>query len=123
MITLNKMLLYCIPTLFMLLSAALLAGGTWIKEPLGEKHDIMAQMEYMHSLIDKKEWEKASDEYDNVEASWETISKRVQFSVERDDLEAINETLAKIKGGMKQKDTSIVYPELYYFYELWEQLG
>lgn len=119
----NKLLLYALPLLFICLAALLLTGGGWLKKPLGHNDDLLLHIEHVETYIDALEWDKAKKAHRKAANAWDIISKRVQFSVERDDMQAIQETIAKIEGGIQEENPSQVYPELYYFYDLWADLG
>ncbi|MBB6448285.1 hypothetical protein HNR44_000234 [Geomicrobium halophilum] len=119
----KKFLLFSVPSLFLILSVVLMTGGSWIKEPMGAHDDLFSYVQNIEHFIEEENWEEASEEHQNAQQAWDTISKRIQYSVEREDMLAISETLSRIEGGIKEEDTSSISPELYYFYELWSELG
>ncbi|QQK76278.1 DUF4363 family protein [Salicibibacter cibarius] len=119
----NKFLLYFIPALFLIFVIGLMTGGGWLKEPITGQDDLLAYIQNIEQAMEEENWEEASAQHQNAEQAWETISKRIQYSVEREDMLAVSETISKMEGGIEEEDSSTISPELYYFYELWSKLG
>ncbi|SDH03020.1 protein of unknown function [Alteribacillus persepolensis] len=120
----KKFLLYAIPTLFIAVSCLVMTGGSWLKEPLhGNQDDVMKHLQTIEYAIQKEDWQQASKSLDQANRALDTVTKRIQFSVERDDLISMHHALAKIHGSIKTKDSQAVSSELYYLYDVWESLG
>jgi hypothetical protein len=119
----KKFLLYLIPSLFVLVSLFIMTSGGWLKGPFGDKDDLLGCVEKIEAHVKAENWEKAQQEQRKAENAWETISKRVQYSVERDDMMAIAEALHRIKGGIEVQDATAVFPDIYYFYGIWNDFG
>jgi hypothetical protein len=119
----KKFLLYLIPSLFVLASLFIMTGGGWLKGPLGDDDDLLSYVEKIEVYVQSEKWEEAQQEQHKAAKAWETISKRIQYSVERDDMMAIAEALHRIKGGIEVQDAATVFPDIYYFYGIWNDLG
>ncbi|MDV2686050.1 DUF4363 family protein [Alkalihalophilus lindianensis] len=119
----KKFLLYLIPSLFVLASFLMMIGGGWLKGPFGDDDDLLSYVEKIEIYVKSEKWEEAQQEQWKAENAWERISKRVQYSVERDDMMAIAEALHRIKGGIEVQDATTVFPDIYYFYGIWNDFG
>lgn len=120
----RKWLLYSIPALMILLFSGVFISGSFLKHPLGKDDRIMESMKKLEQHVKEQKWEQAKKESDYSSHAWnDIISTRVQFSVEREYMYDINSTLARIKGGIVAKDDKTVIEEVYFFYDLWKNLG
>ncbi|ADC51709.1 hypothetical protein BpOF4_18340 [Alkalihalophilus pseudofirmus OF4] len=119
----RKFLLYAIPILFMIVSFSIMISGIWLKEPLGSDDHLLSYIQNVEENVKAENWEQADQEHQKAERAWRKISKRVQYSVERDDMMAITEVLSRIEGGIKAKDEPTILPDIYYFYGIWKDLG
>ncbi|MED1600379.1 DUF4363 family protein [Alkalihalophilus marmarensis] len=119
----RKFLLYAIPILFMIVSFSIMISGMWLKEPLGSDDHLLSYIQNVEENVKAENWEQADQEHQKAQHAWRKISKRVQYSVERDDMMAITEVLSRIEGGIKAKDEPTIMPDIYYFYGIWKDLG
>ncbi|SDI26175.1 DUF4363 family protein [Natribacillus halophilus] len=113
-------LLYAIPITFIIVSVAVITSGSWIKE---SDEDLLLYVQNIEAYAKEENWEEAEREQAHAKVVWDRIAKRVQFSVPRNDVLAISESLSRMKGGIEQEDADSIVPEAYHFYELWETLG
>ncbi|WP_017726127.1 DUF4363 family protein [Halalkalibacterium ligniniphilum] len=118
----RKLLLILVPTLFIALSSALLVSTGWLKEPFSEDDRLQESIQALESHIKNQEWGQASQTQKKAEKAWESISKRIQFSVDREIMFEINGSLSRIKGSIEGRDQESTLIEIYYFYTLWESI-
>jgi hypothetical protein len=121
--TLKKWLLYAVPITFLLLSVAVMTCGGYLKEPLGEDDRLIDALHRVEQDVNAKNWEQAEKHIDEAKKAWDKIANRIQFSVERDKMMEINGSLAKMKGSIKAQDDKTVLEQIYYTYDVWENLG
>lgn len=119
----RKLLIYLIPIVFLLISIGIMAGGSILKHPLGEDDRLLEAVKDLEKDIKNKEWSKASDHIQYALKAWHKVLNRIQFSVEREYMLEISGALARIKGGIEVEDDKAVMEEIYFFYDLWENLG
>ncbi|MFB4164131.1 DUF4363 family protein [Alteribacillus sp. JSM 102045] len=119
----KKFLLYFIPCVFIISTFVLMTSGGWMKNSFNENNNVISYLENMEHHIKHEEWNSAKTEQLKAQKAWEAVSKRIQYSVERADMQTMNQSLSKIKGGIENQDTSTIFPELYYFYDAWDKLG
>lgn len=104
-------------------SIGLMAGGSFLKQPLGEDDRLLESVQDIEKLVKNKDWEQARKKADYSLNAWHKVVNRIQFSAERDYMMEISGTLARIKGGIEAKDDKAIMEEIYLFYELWDSLG
>jgi hypothetical protein len=119
----RKWLIYLIPTIFLLFSIVLMAGGSLLKEPFGEDDRLKESIQKIEADVKKKQWKQAGDHAEYALKAWHRVVNRIQFSVERDYMLEISGALSRIKGGIEAEDDKAILEEIYYFYDLWEYLG
>lgn len=121
--TLKKIVLFLIPLLTLVLFIFIMNSGSLLKKPLGKDDRLYETVHQIEADVKEKNWDKASNNINYAETAWEKIVRRIQFSVEKEYIFQINETLARIKGGIEVKDDKAIMEEIYYFYELWDKLA
>ncbi|MEQ6378567.1 DUF4363 family protein [Bacillaceae bacterium S4-13-58] len=119
----KKFMLYAIPWSFILIFIAIMLSGSFLKQPISEEDRLLEAMKSLETSINHLDWEKAEEEVDYIQTAWDKIVFRVQFSVERENMMQVDETISRIKGGVKAQDKNIIMEEIYYFYTLWDHLG
>jgi hypothetical protein len=119
----RKWLIYLIPTVFLLFSIALMTGGSLLKEPFGEDDRLNEAIQNLEADVKNKQWKQARDHAQYALIAWNKVVNRIQFSVEREYMLEISGSLARIKGGIEAEDDKAIMEEIYFFYDLWENLG
>jgi hypothetical protein len=120
---LRKWLIYIIPIVFLVISIGVMAGGSFLKQPLGKDDRLLEAIKNLEDDINKKEWKQAGNKIDYAQKAWSKIVNRIQFSVEREYMFQISGALSRIKGGIEVEDDKATMEEIYFFYDLWESLG
>jgi hypothetical protein len=118
----RKWMLIIIPTLCILLFTAVLGGGI-LKKPFGKGDHLLKSMQQLEKTVKDKKWEQAKTNSKQAYKAWDHVSNRIQYSVEREYMNDIAGILARIKGGIEAEDDKGLLKEIYYFYEVWDNLG
>lgn len=116
-------MLYAIPWSCILLFIGIMLSGSFLKQPFSDKDRLLDTMKSLETSINHLDWEKAEEEVNYIEKAWGKVVFRIQFSVERENMMQVDETISRIKGGVKSQDKNIIMEEIYYFYSLWDHLG
>lgn len=119
----RKWLIYLIPTVFLLFSIGLMAGGSLLKEPLGDDDRLLESIQKLEADVKNKQWKEAGDHIDYALNAWHKVVNRIQLSAEREYMLELSGALARIKGGIEAEDDKAIIEEIYFFYDLWENLG
>ncbi len=98
-------------------------GGDLFKKPLGSGDDFMLYMNQLENNICTKEWQTASINYENLHRAWKKIVPRIQYSVEKDEINAIDVNLARLKICINSQDKTLALLELNEAREHWHDLN
>jgi ribulose 1,5-bisphosphate carboxylase large subunit-like protein len=98
-------------------------AGPWLKKPWGDEADFAIHLRTLERLIRQSQWQSASVELKGTERDYRKVTIRIQFSVERDELNRIADLLARIKGAIAIKDQKAALVELFEAKQHWKQLG
>ncbi|MFS0868926.1 DUF4363 family protein [Paenibacillus xylanilyticus] len=116
-------LLYVLPIFMLILFIAIMASGSFLKNPLGTEDRLLESVQTLEKQVNDKQWTEAKSQVDYAMQAWDRIVNRIQFSVERETIYDILGTLARIEGGVTAKNEEETLVEIHYFYVLWNNLG
>jgi len=119
----RKWLINLVPVIFFIISISVMAGGSVLKNPLGENDHVFDAVQQIEHHAKNEDWTQARERARYAVSAWEKVVNRIQFSVERDHMIEISGTLARIQGGVEARDKNAILEEVYYFYDLWRNLG
>lgn len=101
----------------------IMSSGFILKRSFTESDDVIKQINLVEASINKQDWEQADNQLEKGFNAWEKVKNRIQFSVERDFLEKIDNELATLKGAIKAKDEKILIISIEKIKKIWNQLG
>lgn len=101
----------------------LMQGGNYLKSPFGENDDVNAGMRTLSHHIAGQDWQQAADSFQYLDSAWRTVVPRIQFSVEKDEINAINVNLARLKAYIQFQDQKNSAAELSEAREHWMNLN
>ncbi len=119
----RKFLVITIPIVTLILFIFVMESDIFLKRPLGKNDSIPESINTVINDIQKDDWDKAVKDTNNLSEVWKKIVRRVQFSSERDEINAFSINLARLRGSILAKDKAGAFTELYEAYEHWEDLG
>lgn len=119
----RKFLVITIPIVTLVLFILVMESDIFLKRPLGNHDSIPKSINTIINDIQKDDWDKAAKDTGNLSEVWKKIVRRVQFSSERDEINAFSINLARLRGSILAKDKAGAFTELYEAYEHWEDLG
>lgn len=99
-------------------------SGGLLKKPFGDQDDVETLLQNINEDIVNSDWEKGLEDIDKLKSAWDKVSKRVQFSVERDDLMGVELSIARLNGSIRgeNKDQSLIgYEELKFYWNNLEE--
>lgn len=96
--------------------------GGLLKKPFSKNDNVMECVQYLKEDIEKEDWEKSLNDLNKLEMAWEKVGKRVQFSVERNEMIEMDNNIARLEGAIWGKDKSASYIEISEFVEHWMNL-
>ncbi len=98
-------------------------GGDLFKKPLSSGDDFMLYMNQLEYNISVDEWQNASVNYAKLHRAWKKIVPRIQFSVEKDEINAIDVNLARLKSCISSQNKTLALLELNEAREHWHNLN
>ena len=112
-----------IPVALIGVSILIMVSGGYLKKPTGEYDNVPKLFEIVRSDIMNERWDDVMHATESAEIAYKKVRKRIQFSVERDEANRIEDNLARIKGFAAAKDKSGALADLAEASNLWEELG
>lgn len=122
-IRMSKFIQKAIPITILLIFIAIMLSGNYLKRPLGKDDNLPKAIKVVMENVSEERWEEASKNTEILSDVWTKIIKRVQYSSERDEINALDVNIARLQGAILSKDKSSALIELSEAYEHWENLG
>lgn len=119
----RKFLVITIPIVTIAIFILVMLSGDFLKRPLGKNDNIPETIQLIIDDIQADKWAEADEKTTQLSKSWDKIVKRVQFSSERDEINALDVSIARLHGAIWSKDKSGSLKELCEAYEHWDELG
>lgn len=108
---------YLIVVMALLFFVAVMNSGSFLARGLSDDFRDMR-----HSL-QSEEWKQAEINCQDLMLAWRNTVARIQFSVEKDEINAINVNLARMKAHIELRQNNEAYVELLEAMEHWENLN
>lgn len=119
----KKLIAVFIPVTLITFFILIMISAPFLKKSFRDNDNVPAIIEEVKNDVNNDNWTEARDSADELEAAWEIIISRVQFSVERDELKEIKTSLARINGYIEANDRAGSLAELEAVKEHWTDLG
>lgn len=119
----RKFFVISIPMLSLALFILIMLSGDFLKRPLGKEDNIPEAIETVIANIKDEKWEEAASNTERLSEVWKKVVRRVQFSSERDEINAFSMNMARLRGALMVKDKAEALADLQEAYEHWRELG
>ncbi len=119
----RRFFIIVIPIVTLLLFVFIMFSGNIFKRPLGENDDVAGSIDNIIEAVSNDAWDEADDRFQDLEIAWDKILFRVQFGSERDEINKLTTSIARLKGALKAEDSANAMVELYEIYKHWDELG
>lgn len=119
----RKFIIIALPIISITIFVFIMLSGNYLKKPVLGNGDLPKLVEIIKEDIDKDQWDKAEENKMELDKVWKKITNRTQFSSERDEINALNVSLARLDGAIATKNKTIAMCELCEVHEHWDQLG
>ena len=116
-------MIIAIPIVTLIFFIIVMLSGDILKRPLGADDNIPLCIETVVQDIKQENWETASQNTDKLNKVWEKVVKRVQYSAERDEIDDLSMSIARLRGAIQAEDKATGLTELSEAYEHWKMLG
>ena len=114
--------MYIIPIMILLLFVGIMTSGGILKRPFGKADDVISYIESLKKDVANENWQQAKMDITQVKSSWRIVEKRVQFSVERNAMNAIDVSISRIEGAIYAQDKTSAIIELSQITRCWNDL-
>lgn len=119
----RKFLVITIPIVTLAIFILIMLSGGILKKPISNDDSVPDSIHQIIYEVESENWKDAEIKTDQLSALWKKIVRRVQFSSERDEINAFSSNIARLRGTIHARDKSGSFAELYEAYEHWDQLG
>ncbi|MBN6886962.1 uncharacterized protein DUF4363 [Cytobacillus horneckiae] len=120
----KEFILYKVIPLFILaIFICVMKSGEYLKQSFTEEDDVMHYVELVSTEIDNGHWSEAKTNISNVKDAFEIVKKRIQFSVERNELYEMESSINRAIGFVSARDVGGAKAELEEIKFTWEGLG
>lgn len=120
----RKFLYFFIPLFVLGIFVLIMLSGSYFKiRATGTSDDFVEHVEIIKANIEQGQWDKADENTNKLKDSWKRVSKKIQFSEERDEMNQIDRTIARLKGAIHANDKTSAIIELFEAKLLWENVG
>lgn len=119
----NKTWYYVIVGAILILFIALMNSGNYLRKPMTGSDDVAFYLEQVENKVNQSKWEEAQQDDSRLNRAWKQIIPRIQFSVEKDEINAINVSLARLSSYIGSRDKTEARAELREAREHWASLN
>lgn len=118
----KKFLLYLTLTLTLLVFILVMNTGQYLKAPMGKEDNVPRYMKNVRIDIENSEWDSAKKNIKELDSAWHKVIPRIQFSVERTEINQLSVSLARLKGAINTENKAASLIELEEASKHWEQI-
>jgi len=102
---------------------AIMLSGYYLKQPFGEDDNVLHQIALVKEQVKNEDWKSAQRELNNLEIAWRKVTPRIQFSMERNEINQLDVSLARAGAAITAKDQAGALMELEEAARHWHNLG
>lgn len=119
----KKFVAFLIPVLLLGIFVLIMNSANFLKHSFANNDDVPAIIKEIKSDVEKGDWESAENGVDQLSKAWDIITKRVQFSAERDEIRLAKVSIARTRGYIESKNKAGSFAELNGVKEHWLDIG
>lgn len=112
-----------IPTAILIVSIFIMIGSPFFKKSRGDWDNVPKYIDTITTAVKSDNWTVAEQNASNLESAWDVVLKRAQYSIERDEINSLNVSIARLKAAITAQDKSASLIELGEAKEHWDDLG
>ncbi|MDT8900706.1 hypothetical protein [Anaeroselena agilis] len=114
---------YAVPVVVLVLFVAVMQSGLYLKLPTGEDDDVPRYIQKIAADVGADDWDAARQDVEKLDKAHRILTKRIQFSVERDDIQGLGLSIARAKGMIEARDKAGTLSQMYEAYAYWNDFG
>lgn len=101
----------------------LMNGGDFFKRPTRPAEDVARHFPPLQAEIQFRRWTEASADLAKLKAAWGKLVPRIQFFMERDQMNNFQHSYARLSGYIEAHEPAGALAELNELKETWDDLG
>ena len=117
-----KIIKIIIPTLFLIIAILIMRSNKVLKNAYNGQ-EIIGIFDEITVDIKANNWDEAISKTKEIKTGFVKISRLIQFSVEREELDEFYSNLARLQGFLDIEDDDNAVATVYVLKNLWEDLG
>ncbi|HHV34114.1 MAG TPA: DUF4363 family protein [Syntrophomonadaceae bacterium] len=98
-------------------------SGSYLKQPRGKDENVPGKLALVKENVRNADWESAQQDLEDTEKAWKKVIPRIQFSMERDEINNLGISLARARAAITAKDKAGALMELEEAASHWHNLG
>lgn len=118
----RKLLAFLFPLLILTVFILIMNSNLYFKQLKNSEESFPKYMESARENIRNAQWQEAEDNIKKAEAVWLQLVAKLQFSVERDEINQLDKSLARLKGAVSAQDKGEAMADLNEVIEHWCRL-
>ncbi|MBB2183221.1 DUF4363 family protein [Lachnospiraceae bacterium MD1] len=119
----RRFLTVAIPTFSIAIFICIMLSSGYLKKPFGEKDNISQFIYDIKQAVANEEWDVASNKIEILNSAWKDMIFRIQFSSERDEINYLSTSIARLRGAIEAEDKAFALVELNEAYNYWVNIG
>lgn len=119
----KKIIYYLLPVVLLAIFVTIMLSGSYLKQPRGEADNVPGKLAIVKEDVRKADWESAQRELEGLEAAWRKVVPRIQFAMERDEINHLGINLARARAAITAGDKAGALMELEEAATHWRNLG
>lgn len=119
----RKFLVACIPIATIVIFIVVMLSGNYLKKSKVDNSSFVELVQLVEQDVTNDEWEEAKSHAEELQHVWNKLINRTQFSSERDEINELNVSLARLQGAIVANNKALAIDGLYEACEHWDQLG
>ena len=119
----RKFLVITIPVITLIFFILVMVSGNYLKQPMGKNDDVPGLIKAIAGDAANENWQLAEKNRIKLKYAWKKVVHRIQFSSERDEINAFDTSLSRLRGAIMAEDKTATLVELNEAYGHWDDLG
>lgn len=118
-----KIAYYIVVVLLMALCLAVMNGSDYLKKAHSDLDNVPLHLSQVKSAVEREDWNRANHDYLALKTAWQKIKPRIQFSVEKDEMNDIDFGLARLGAYIRWEDKTESWVEVSEIETHWKDLN
>lgn len=117
-----KIAYYIVVILIMGLCLGIMNGGDFFKQAHSDLDNVELHLSKAKMAVEDEDWSEANNNVQALQMAWTKIKPRIQFSVEKNEMNAIDVSVARLDSYIRWEKQSEAWVELIEIETHWHNL-